>query len=910
MFSESLVHMNTFKTFLLSTVLLFTACADGMAQDKGKAKMYHFKEPQLFHPHPHAGTTAKEPWNLKNLGTVGIGIDLTGPQLMMVISNVEPGSPADKTKKLKKGQIIESINGQVPKDVDPRIILGNIVTEAEASDGRVRIKVKEGDEVVVQIPIMGGYSPTWPVNCKKSDLIVRQLADKLATLDKPGWGAPLFLLSTGEEKDLKVVKRWMKDLGEVGSFQWQYGYKGIGVCEYFLRTGDAGVLPAIRSMVKDLEKTMYTGGWSGRGKPAEFTYSTGSGQLHAAGVHCLTALLMARMCGVEVDESTLQEVLTQFYRFAGRGNLAYGNGLPENGFTDNGKTSGLAVAMAAAALLTPEGEASNYAKARDNSAMKAFYATNWFHAAHTGGGLGEIWHHAAMGMMKDKRPAQYRSYMDTRRWVMDLSRRHDGTIGIAGMTDRYDASATDGDIDWGTYFALTYTLPRKQLQLFGAPRSKWVQHHPLPKRPWGTEEDDQFLSTDPVQQENFPASMLLEETVEKHSSYAVMNRVNPPSVEEAELIHYLHHPEFGLRDVAMRSVINQQRYHFVVPCLQSEDARLRHVGLIAISGIFKGSALPPEKLTSQIFDLIGQMIDNPNESWWVLQEAIEAIRRAPKAQIVKHKARLLQLLKFECVWIRTAAAVTLSQIATEPDQYKEVLPKVIDALATINVDSASYSTSAALKSVLTNASLPVKQFAYPLLRESYLDISPELKGLNGVVMTKAADTVRERMRHSLVLVPGGADFALRLPKATLTSTRSGDAKDQFVYDKFEKREEFIGKWLYLSKVWGHPVKDQDLAKSTVRYLTKQRELKAKGTTGKNRYRPEYLTLNDKGAGSRQWTGNRIIVLERNEAVTMEVRNINGRRFLLVELGEFPQKAPNEWHCSYNLYVLESDFNRK
>jgi hypothetical protein len=56
-----------------------------------------------------------------------------------------------------------------------------------------------------------------------------------------------------------------------------------------------------------------------------------------------------------------------------------------------------------------------YAKARDNSAMKAFYATNWFHAAHIGGGMGEIRHHAAISQMREKCPIPYRSYLDTRR---------------------------------------------------------------------------------------------------------------------------------------------------------------------------------------------------------------------------------------------------------------------------------------------------------------------------------------------------------------------------------------------------------------------------------------------------------------------------------------------------------------
>jgi hypothetical protein len=319
----------------------------------------------------------------------------------------------------------------------------------------------------------------------KSDRIVRNLADLLAKQEKPGWGSVLFMLSTGEEKDLDVVRKWMSELETLGTYQWHIGYHGIGVCEYYLRTGDERMLPIIAEAADQLRKTMYNGGWSGRGGPASFTYSTGSGQMHAAGVHCMSFLMLARMCGVEVDDYMFNRALTQFYRFAGHGNVAYGDTWPEGGFRDNGKTGGLAVTMAYAARLDPTGEASVYAKARDNSAMKSFYATNWFHAAHTGGGIGEIWHHAAMGLMHQKRPMPYQSYLDTRRWVMELSRRHDGGIGIAGMEDRYDQSATDGR-SWGTLFALTYTYPRKTLQLTGAPRTQWCKTYQLPARPGAT----------------------------------------------------------------------------------------------------------------------------------------------------------------------------------------------------------------------------------------------------------------------------------------------------------------------------------------------------------------------------------------------------------------------------------------
>jgi len=127
----------------------------------------------------------------------------------MVIKNIEKGSPAEKTGKLKVEQVIESINGQVFKDRDPRMILGDLVTEAEATDGKILLKIQGQGEVLVNIPVMGRYRETWPLKCPKSDKIVRQLAELHATFEKPRWGSVLFLLSTGEERDLEVARRWM-----------------------------------------------------------------------------------------------------------------------------------------------------------------------------------------------------------------------------------------------------------------------------------------------------------------------------------------------------------------------------------------------------------------------------------------------------------------------------------------------------------------------------------------------------------------------------------------------------------------------------------------------------------------------------------------------------------------------------
>ncbi len=699
---------------------------------------------------------------MRNLGPVGIGISLTRPGMTMQINNVEPGSPAEKTGKLQKGQIIESINGVTLKEIDPRIILGDIVTAAEAKDGKVVLKIQGADDVTVNIPVMGAYSKTWPEKCPKSDKIVKNLADLIGKQNEPKWGSVLFLLSTGEKKDLAVVKRWMKDVKTIGAYNWEKGYKGPGLCEYYLRTGDQSVLPVIKQMTEELRVNMFSGGWSGRGAPAAFTYSVGTGQVHASGVNCMSFLLMAKLCGVDVDKYMFDEAFSQFYRFAGHGNVAYGTNLPEGGFRDNGKTSGLAFGLGAAAMVAPEGEKSVFAKARDNSAMKAFYATNWFHAAHTGGGMGEIWHHAAINQMREKRPTPYRSYLDTRRWCMDLSRRFDGSIGIAGMDDRYDVSATEDNMDWGTFFALTYTYPRKQLQLFGAPRSKWAKSMPL-ARPWGNAADDIFHSIEPIPGGSLTLQDLMNEKVETDASLPVINKMNDPNLTDETLRRYIYHPEYDLRSLAMDQVVKRGKIDLVVPLLKADDARLRQAGLLTLTGMFKGRPFPPEQVTPEMYELIGKMIENPDESWWVALHAIEALGRANPDVIAKHRDRLLKFLDYKCIWLQTASVCVLAKIAVDPAHYKTVLPPIMDTTAAFRVDSASSRSTKAIADAMKAANPEVKAFADPLFKKTYAAMPTVLAEPNtGAVLGNGAQVVRSRIAEILKQVPGGLEFVSQI----------------------------------------------------------------------------------------------------------------------------------------------------
>lgn len=915
-------HISRITGTLTVVAALALGSGAAVAQKKGAASggsgYYKDGGMRMFNPYPtDTGRSGNRSWSVRNFGPVGIGINLKRPGMTMEISNVEKGSPAEATGKLKKGQIIESINGIVLEKIDPRIILGNIITQAEAEDGKINLKIKDLGNVLVKIPVMGAYSKTWPENCPKSDKIVRQLADLIAKDEQPKWGSVIFLLSTGEEKDLAVVRKWMKNIKTIGGMNWEKGYKGPGLCEYYLRTGDQSVLPVIKQMTEELKVNMYNGGWSGRGAPAAFTYSTGTGQVHASGINCMTFLLQARLCGVEVDDYMFKKSLQQFYRFAGHGNVAYGNGPPEGGFRDNGKTSGLAVAMAVAAQLTPEGESSVYAKARDNSAMKGFYATNWFHAAHTGGGMGEIWHHGAVNVMREKRPTPYRSYLDTRRWVMDLSRRFDGGVGIAGMDDRYDRSATEasGGRAWGTYFALTYTYPRKHLQIWGAPRSKWAKTYPLLARPWGNAADDIFQSSEPIPGGKLSMDDLMNETVETSASVAVIGKLGDPNLSDETLLHYIYHPEYGFRIMAMDQVVKRDRVDFVVPLLRSGDPRLRQAGLLTLTGMFKGRAFSEDKVTPEMYDLVGAMVDDPEESWWVAIHAIKALNRATPERIGKHRERLLQFLAYDSVWVQTAAVITLAKIATAPEHYKAVLPAIVDAAASFTVDSASYQSTSTIAKIMKSAGPEVKAFAKPLLKKTYTGMPDVLKDpYTGAVMNRGAKTVRSRVGSIVQQLPGGTEFVRMIPKITLASYISGKDADLYRYSgKFTPNKEMLGTWAWC--IWPQPRNPQEVDDSIKKWL--------KPRLGKNPTKVQQpkdtIQLSDGGKvaksryfGGYFWSDDMLIGVNDDQALQMEVRTVEGFDFLLIEKGGFNaspdndeiREIPKDWHCGYHIYIRQ------
>ena len=721
-----------------------------------------YKEPHgLFSTRP--GET-KSLQTIKRFGPVGMGIDLLQPAFVMRISSIEEHSPAAETGKLAKGQIIESINGQALKEIDPRIQLGRILAAAEASDGILKFAIKgDSGPVTVKVPVLGSYSKTWPLNCPKSDKIVRQVADYLSKPDAQkglaGIGM-LFLLSTGEAKDLEVVRQWARDV-KPHRYPWYIGYGGIPLTECYLRTGDPKILENIQIGVENAAKSQHNDGWAGRGSALT---SYGAGHLNAAGTHVVTFLMLAKECGAEVPDRLLLRSLRHFYRYAGRGNNPYGDNRPEVGFVDNGKNGKLAFAMAAAAALTPDGENSVYAKARDVCAIQGFYTTSFMLHGHTGGGIGEIWRSAAMGLMHEKKPEQYREFMDNRKWHYDLSRRFDGSFGILGGSG-YDKE------QWGVAYPLAYTIPRKTLRIAGAPRTKFSKLYQLPRQLWGTAADNAFLSFEAVPDKDGKKQDLSTETLAGDSSMAFIRRFHgSQQPTDDEIRRYVHHQEHNIRNIAAFKALGinsgyigwkagggKVRMELVMEFLKHHDPRVRRV-------MFGALLNKPDVITSEVFELAAQAVRDPQESWWVKDAALQIVGRGSPDQIVPLVDLLLPYLRHEEDWLKNAALTALTPVVADERCYRRVLPAIGDLIRRNQRVSVTRGLGAGIRSKIKEAGSAVQKLATQTLEGTFTGYAGSKTAPGGLDTTSTFEFHLEAIAESLADVPGGLDVLYEIAR--------------------------------------------------------------------------------------------------------------------------------------------------
>ncbi|MDX1683159.1 MAG: DUF6288 domain-containing protein, partial [Phycisphaeraceae bacterium] len=541
--------------------------------------------------------------------------------------------------------------------------------------------------------------------------------------------------------------------------------------------------------------------------------------------------------------------------------------------------------QAAQQLIPDEEQARNYINARDISAIKSFYATNWFNTGHTGGGIGEMWHHVAMSMVREKYPTQYRSYFDTRKWFMDLSRRHDGTIGIVGG-ERYNQSASEHPRAWGTIMALMYTAPRKQLRIFGAPPTEWSHTRSMPIRPWGNEADDVFYLTEPIKDVTGQVKVdISKEHALEDSSLPFLRRVRDADVSDQTLWYYIHHPEYGLRMATMRAVVQHNRTQLILPLLKSKDPRLRHAGLLALTGMFKGRAIGMGQITEEMWREVSKMLDNPNESWWVTRSAMQAMAKSGSDHIAQHFDRLVWMLDHDDWWMRDAAYPAAEKLAGDPKYAGRILPHI----ASMMVRARDYYTTGGLKKLgkqLQNLSESDQKKVRDLFIEAYEEIPNPIVAPGGHISSGQTALIKGRVAEVIGGLPGGTRAMLMKPKKSMEWQKTKRDEDLYVFNgTFETPEALVGHWKTIDTV--DRIENFKFAANLKFFAVpfKQVTLASDGTTNNKMW---------------FWSGNKLIRCDSGEALGMSVKMMKpwGKNkpepILFIEFGGYSAAHPDDW----------------
>lgn len=327
------------------------------------------------------------PWNLKlnghhdaevaealgtgwflNVGPTGIRAQITRDHpKYFTVKYVFRNSPAHG--KIKIDDIIVGANGKT-MDVahyfgrgsrgrgtwaGPMVEMSKFVEDSQAADGKIQFIVWPGGDkskqttVEVQIQPIGRFSPTWPYDCGRSDLLMNQLNEFLYNEHKRAgnFGRPhtsaaavLALMASNEKKyerlAFDIVKGYANKrydpLNGTGFQAWNWGHEGILMGEYYLLTQDRRILPAIQSVVDCFvdSQTPESGGYSHRPAPYIMRRQAaggpkGYGAMSLTGGLAMTAMSLFKEAGLDYGEAAHERLNQAYLRSVdGGGGIGYG----------------------------------------------------------------------------------------------------------------------------------------------------------------------------------------------------------------------------------------------------------------------------------------------------------------------------------------------------------------------------------------------------------------------------------------------------------------------------------------------------------------------------------------------------------------------------------------------------------
>jgi len=454
------------------------------------------------------GPTGCQGWMYRNAGT-------TSQSRQVLIQIVEAGSPANGI--LAVDDVILGADGTGASPVaftsDSRKALAKAIADAEARNvsGNLKLLIWRAgttSEVSITLPFIGAYSATAPYSCPKSAAILKQGLDyvmkNLTTAPDADAGTfsfrTLALLAadglaydggTGGGNDaarqaqaVSEARALILDAATLADFRsgavsrrskisWSAGHHLIVLAEYYLRTGDATVLPSIEAYAVLISNGASVLGTMGHqlAQPAPEPWADGStngaywvgyGVINSAAVPCYLGLSLAQKCnltGLTAAETnkmntTLERMARYYGYFDGWGTMGYGEMQPSSELSGNGKSGVAAIALS----LDPNRTSASKYFAKCATASYARRETG-----HTGAYFNMLWSPIGAAIGGEEAAAAHFAEIS---WHLDLARRWDGGFD-------YDQPSTAANKrEWNNFSMstaalLTYALPLRQLEITG-----------------------------------------------------------------------------------------------------------------------------------------------------------------------------------------------------------------------------------------------------------------------------------------------------------------------------------------------------------------------------------------------------------------------------------------------------------
>ncbi|MHB1036916.1 MAG: DUF6288 domain-containing protein [Pirellulales bacterium] len=420
----------------------------------------------------------------------------TAASRQILVTHVGAKSPADGV--MKVDDVILGAGGKLFTD-DARKSIAAAIQEAEKEANRGILKLTrwrsgKTEEVQLKVRVLGTYGDTAPYNCPKSQRI---FADACKVLEKEPlredlWGAVngLALMATGNPEYLPRVRELARKMAPKtlklelrdGMVTWEWGYRNLFLCEYYLLTGDKDVLHAINEYTITLARGQSMYGTFGHGLADRNPDGTlhGSippyGPVNATGLIANLAIVMGKKCGVEHPEvdAAIDRGANFFGYYVDKGAIPYGEHMPWPYHDNNGKNAMAAVLFATQGNRTRETQF--FAKMVTASYKNREYG-------HTGQGFSYLW--GALGANTGG-PAAAAAFFKEASWHFDLVRRCDGSFTYDG-DEQYGPGRTEDDTYYGdssyyglsptASYVLTYSIPLKKLCITGrgANTADWLK---------------------------------------------------------------------------------------------------------------------------------------------------------------------------------------------------------------------------------------------------------------------------------------------------------------------------------------------------------------------------------------------------------------------------------------------------